>query len=240
MRQVTNYKGTIMSTQIYILDTTLRDGQQSPGAGMSYADNLHYSSLAHKLKIDILEAGFPSASNTDFKIVNQIAKDMAYIKSEMKISGLCQLREDQVHKTMEALAPSLAINRARIHIYVPVDPELMPVSLGNLANDKPLIIETVHKLIKVMTSTGFEVEFSPEGYSRMRDNFDFTTDVIRAAVDAGAGIINCPDTIGGASRYEGENYFVNKITLSYNIVVLIGIYKFKNYFKGLFKQMPSK
>ncbi|MCC2625880.1 MAG: 2-isopropylmalate synthase [Burkholderiales bacterium] len=200
-----------MATQIYILDTTLRDGQQSPGAGMSYEDNLHYAHLAHKLKIDILEAGFPSASNTDFNIVSQIAKDMAAIKSDMKISGLCQLREDQVHKTMEALAPSLAINRGRIHIYVPVDPELMPVSLGNLANDKPLIIGTVNKLIKIMTSAGFEVEFSPEGYSRMRKNFDFTTDVIRAAIEAGASIINCPDTIGGASRYEGEDYFVNKI-----------------------------
>ena len=197
--------------QIYILDTTLRDGQQSPGAGMSFADNLHYANLAHKLRIDILEAGFPSASNTDFRIVNQISKDMTSIKSNMKISGLCQLREDQVHKTMEALAPSLSIDRARVHIYVPVDPELMSASLGKLADDKSLIITTVNKLIKIMVNSGFEVEFSPEGYSRMRHNFDFTTEVIRAALEAGANIINCPDTIGGASRYEGDNYFVNKI-----------------------------
>lgn len=200
-----------MTRQIYILDTTLRDGQQSPGAGMSYEDNLHYANLAHNLKIDILEAGFPSASTTDFKIVNQIAKDMASIKSNMKISGLCQLREDQVHKTMESLTPSLAISRGRIHIYVPVDPELMSASLGKLSEDKPLIIKTVHKLIKLMTNAGFEVEFSPEGYSRMGNNFDFTTDTIRAAIEAGASVINCPDTIGGASRYEGESYFVNKI-----------------------------
>lgn len=207
-----------MKTQIHILDTTLRDGQQSPGAGMTYADNLHYAQLAHNLRIDILEAGFPSASSTDFNIVNQISKDMAHIKSNMKISGLSQLREDQVLKTMEALQPSLTINRARIHIYVPVDPELMPASLGKLADDKPLIIETVHKLIKIATDAGFEVEFSPEGYSRMRDNFDFTTEVIRAAVSAGASVINCPDTIGGASRYEGENYFVNKIKCHAEII----------------------
>lgn len=200
-----------MATQIYILDTTLRDGQQSPGAGMSYADNLHYAYLAHKLKIDVLEAGFPSASNTDFKIVNQISKDMTELKSDMKISSLCQLREDQVYKTMEALLPSLKLNRGRIHMYVPVDPELMPVSLGKLADNKSLIIETVYKLIKIITDNGFEAEFSPEGYSRMRDNFDFTTEAIRAAINAKATVINCPDTIGGASRYEGENYFVNKI-----------------------------
>lgn len=200
-----------MSQQIYILDTTLRDGQQSPGAGMSFENNLVYAQLAHNLRIDILEAGFPSASKTDFNIVNQIAKDMAAINSPMKISGLCQLREEQAYKTMEALAPSLAIGRGRVHIYVPVDPELMPASLGSLAENKPLIVETVYKLVKILADGGYEVEFSPEGYSRQRDNFDFTTDAIRAAISAGASVINCPDTIGGASRYEGNNYFVNKI-----------------------------
>lgn len=206
------------SKQIYILDTTLRDGQQSPGAGMSFADNLEYAQIAHDLRIDVLEAGFPSASNTDFEIVNTISKNMAAIRSNMMISGLCQLREDQVIRTMEALAPSLAIGRARIHIYVPVDPRLMAASLGSLANDKPKIIETVGNLIKLMSDKGYEVEFSPEGYSRQQDNFDFTTEVIRAAVKNGATIINCPDTIGGASRYQGEEYFVNKIKQHAKIV----------------------
>lgn len=200
-----------MRKQIYILDTTLRDGQQSPGAGMSFENNLTYAEIAHNLKIDILEAGFPSASQTDFKIVNQISKNMASLNSAMTISGLCQLREDQVYKTMEALAPSVAIGKGRIHIYVPVDPDLMGASLGSLAENKPLIVETVHKLVKIATDAGFEVEFSPEGYSRMRQNFDFVTDVVRAAISAGANIINCPDTIGGASRYEGEEYFVKKM-----------------------------
>lgn len=199
------------STKIDILDTTLRDGQQSPGAGMSFADNLRYAHLAHKLNVDILEAGFPSASTTDFNIVQQISTDMASINSAMIISGLCQLREDQVDKTMTALMPSLAKQRGRIHIYVPVDPQLMAASLGKLADNKPLIIANVVKLISLMVNSGFEVEFSPEGYSRQQDNFAFTTELIVAAVSAGATIINCPDTIGGASRYEGESYFINKI-----------------------------
>lgn len=197
--------------QVYILDTTLRDGQQSPGAGMTFEDNMQYAELAHNMRIDILEAGFPSASNTDFEIVHQISKNMAAKNSSMKISSLCQLREEQVHRTMEALAPSLAIGRARIHIYVPVDPELMVASLGKLADDKPKIIETIYRLIKIMTDKGFEVEFSPEGYSRQRENFDFVSDAIRAAVKAGATIINCPDTIGGASELEGEAYFINNM-----------------------------
>lgn len=197
--------------QIYILDTTLRDGQQSPGAGMSFEENIQYAEIAHKLRIDILEAGFPSASSTDFAIVNQISKNMAAKNSPMTISSLCQLREDQVHKTMEALAPSLAIGKARIHIYVPVDPDLMLASLGSFAEDKVGIAETVYRLIKIMTDKGFEVEFSPEGYSRQRENFDFVTEVIRQAVKAGATIINCPDTIGGASALQGEDYFISNM-----------------------------
>ena len=199
------------SKKIYILDTTLRDGQQSPGAGMSYQDNLDYADLANKLNIDVLEAGFPAASNADFAIVNQISQNMAAINSPMRISALCQLREDQVQRTMAALAPSLAIGRARIHIYVPVDPELMSASLGKLAEDKPLIIATAHKLVAIATKAGFEVEFSPEGYSNQRENFDFVTELIKSVINAGASVINCPDTIGGASRHQGEDYFVNKI-----------------------------
>lgn len=206
------------SKQVYILDTTLRDGQQSPGAGMSFEDNLQYAELAHKLRIDILEAGFPSASNTDFAIVNQISKNMAAINSAMRISALCQLREEQVIRTMEALAPSLAIGKARIHIYVPVDPELMSASLGKFAEDKPAIITTTYRLIKMMADAGFEVEFSPEGYSRQRENFDFVTDLIRNAVKAGATTINCPDTIGGASQYQGEEYFVHKMAKHKQII----------------------
>lgn len=199
------------SKQVYILDTTLRDGQQSPGAGMSFGDNLQYAELAHKLRIDILEAGFPAASQTDFAIVSQISKHMAAINSPMIISALSQLREDQVLKTMESLVPSLEIGKARVHLYVPVDPELMSASLGEFAKDKAGIIALAGKLVKIAKDRGFEVEFSPEGYSQQRDNFDFVTNLIRQVIQSGATIINCPDTIGGASHYQGEDYFVHKM-----------------------------
>ncbi|MDF3055385.1 MAG: 2-isopropylmalate synthase [Gammaproteobacteria bacterium] len=204
--------------RIYIFDTTLRDGQQSPGAGMSFEDNLIYAQYASKLNIDVLEAGFPAASQTDFEIVRAISQQMADQQSDMVIAGLCQLREAQVVKTMEALAPSIKARKARVHTYVPVDPNLMQASLGKLADDKQQIIHDLYRLIKMATDGGFEVEFSPEGYSRMGLNFDFVTDLIRAAVSAGAGIINCPDTIGGASRYEGEHYFVKKMQQHADII----------------------
>lgn len=197
--------------QIHILDTTLRDGQQSPGAGMSFADNIEYAQIANRLQIDILEAGFPAASSTDFAIVNQISRDMASINSPMKIAGLSQMREEQLIKTMEALAPSLAINKARVHVYVPVDPNLMQASIGNLANDKAAVIKIAEKLVQLAVNSGYEVEFSPEGYSRLGENFDFVSDLIRSVIASGATIINCPDTIGGASRHQGKEYFINKM-----------------------------
>ena len=204
--------------QVYIFDTTLRDGQQSPGAGMSFEDNLAYAQHANNLGIDILEAGFPSASKYDFKIVQAISKKMAEQKSNMKIAALCQLREEQVIKTMESLEFSKDQKKAIVHTYVPVDPNLMKASLGQKANNYNDIINQVNKLIKIATDSGFEAEFTPEGYSKIENNFDFTTDVIRAAVDAGANIINCPDTIGGACKWQGDNYFVNNMQKHADII----------------------
>lgn len=193
--------------KIDIFDTTLRDGQQSPGAGMSFEDNLTYADYADALNIDILEAGFPAASQHDFDIVRSISERMRERNSSMKIAALCQLREEQVVRTMEALEPSLQIAKARLHTYLPVDPNLMAASLGSGKINQGRLIEQLYNYIKMAADQGFEVEFSPEGYSRIQDNFDFVTEAIRAAVSAGATIINCPDTIGGACRFE-EDYFV--------------------------------
>lgn len=197
--------------QVRIFDTTLRDGQQCPGAGMSFEKNIEYAELATLLGVDVLEAGFPSASNLDFEIVQAIAKDFGCRKDSPIIAGLCQLREEQIDRTIEALLPAAPYKKALLHTYVPVDPKLMPVSLGERASDKKGIIRDLSNFVKKAASAGMEVEFSPEGYSRMGENFDFVTDLIRAAVDAGATVINCPDTIGGACEYEGDEYFVNKL-----------------------------
>ncbi len=194
---------------ITIFDTTLRDGQQCPGAGMSFDKNIEYAHLVAKAGIDVIEAGFPSASQTDFMIVRTIAEELAHEPNNPIIAGLCQLREKQFITTMEALQPALPAQKARLHTYLPVDPELMSSSLGEYANQKQQIVEDVYRLIKIAVAAGMEVEFSAEGYSRIRDiNFNFTTDVFMAAVSAGASIINCPDTIGGACKLEGSHYYV--------------------------------
>ncbi len=194
---------------IKIFDTTLRDGQQCPGAGMSYSKNIEYAQLAAKINIDVLEAGFPSASAEDYKIVNHIAQMYAQQSHSPKVAALSQLREEQVQKTTQALAPLIPSKRAILHVYLPVAPELMEASLGKYADDKEQILKDTKTMIEKAVAAGLEVEFSPEAYSQMGDNFDFTTELISTAIAAGASTINCPDTIGRACYLQGEDYFVN-------------------------------
>src|SRR5688572_10886776 len=124
------------SRKIQIFDTTLRDGQQCPGAGMSFENNLEYARLACELKVDVLEAGFPSASALDFEIVNTIASQFGTRHDAPVIAGLCQLRREQIERTIEALVPAVPFGKARLHTYVPVDAELMSASLGTRADAK--------------------------------------------------------------------------------------------------------
>ena len=163
---------------------------------MSYTKNIEYAQLASKINIDILEAGFPSASAEDFKIVHQIAKMYAQQTHSPKVAALSQLRAEQVKQTIKSLAPLIPSGRAILHVYLPVAPELMKASLGSYADDKPQILKDIQSMIQMAVNAGLEVEFSPEAYSQMGENFDFTTDVISAAIAAGATTINCPDTIG--------------------------------------------
>jgi 2-isopropylmalate synthase len=206
------------ANRIYLFDTTLRDGQQCPGAGMTFEKNLEYARLSAELGTDVLEAGFPSASAVDFSIVNAIATELSPLPNSPVIAGLCQLRDEQIDRTIEALLPGVRYNKARLHVYLPVDPELMEASLGERAGQKAALVKEVHEFVLRAAKAGLEVEFSPEGYSRMGANFDFVTDCIRAAVSAGALVINCPDTIGGACSYEGEQYFVHRMNLHAGIM----------------------
>ncbi len=206
-----------MNNQVYIFDTTLRDGQQCPGAGMSFEDNLKYAKLVAELKVDIVEAGFPSASKLDFEIVKSISELYASLDSSPTVTGLCQLRSEQVDQTIVALEAANKVDRARLHTYVPVAPELMQASLGGKA-DKTKIRQDVYTFVKRAVDAGLEVEFSPEAYSQCGDNFDFVTDLIRAAVEAGARVINCPDTLGAACTLQKEDYFVNKLNKHAEII----------------------
>jgi 2-isopropylmalate synthase len=178
---------------------------------MSFEHNLEYAELALDLGVDVLEAGFPSASKLDFEIVSAIAALYAGKSRAPTVAALCQLRSEQIDITIEALKPAIPQGRARLHTYLPVDPNLMQASLGEKAGRPQDLIKDVYDFVLRAVKAGLEVEFSPEGYSRMAHNFSFTTEAIRAAVCAGAKVINCPDTIGGAYRRQGREYFVEKM-----------------------------
>src|SRR5207244_55332 len=137
---------------LQIFDTTIRDGQQCPGAGMSLENNLAYAELAAEVGVDVLEAGFPAASETDFAIVQAIAHQMVNIPNGPIVAALCQLRDEQIEKTLAALAPLSPYGRARLHVYVPVDPNLMAASLCQYAKNKQRIIDDLHQFIKVAAS----------------------------------------------------------------------------------------
>ena len=203
--------------RIRVFDTTLRDGQQCPGAAMSFEKNLEYARLAMEVGVDVLEAGFPSASNLDFEIVKTIA-GMSSLEKCPFIAGLCQLREAQIDRTIEALMPAVEHGKALLHTYVPVSAALSQASLGARADDRKQIRDDVFNFIKRAVDAGCQVEFSPEGYSRVADNFDYCTDLIRAAVEAGALVINCPDTIGGSCDLEGDDYFVENMKRHASII----------------------
>ncbi|MCB0339900.1 MAG: hypothetical protein KDD53_09860, partial [Bdellovibrionales bacterium] len=204
--------------RIKIFDTTLRDGQQCPGAGMSFDQNIEYARLASSIGIDIVEVGFPAASKLEYDIVQTIASELGGQKDAAIVAALCQLREDQVDLTIESLLPAAPFGKARLHTYLPVDPELMEASLGEKARLKEEIVEDLGRFVERAVKAGLEVEFSPEGYSRMGENFDFVTDLIRAAVQSGATTINCPDTIGGACKLQGRGYFVEKLNQHAEII----------------------
>lgn len=219
-RDLLQQSGEFMDTsnQIKIFDTTMRDGQQCPGAGMTFEDNLRYAMLAAELGVDVLEAGFPAASTVDFQIVHAVAEKLSSLERSPVVAALCQLRSEQVDRTIESLLPAAKKGLGRMHTYVPVDPELAQASLGAKADNKVEIVKEVYEFVKRAVDAGLQVEFSPEGYSRMRENFDFVTDLIRAAVSAGASVINCPDTIGGAYRMQGPAYFVQQMKTHAEII----------------------
>ena len=205
--------------KIEIFDTTLRDGQQCPGAAMSLQKNLEYAELASELGVDILEAGFPASSTNEFDVVYKICEIYAKLSAPPKVAALCQLRPEQFDVTIRSLEPLISKGCARLHTYLPVDPLLMISSLGSNANSrKGEMVEKLYLHVKRVVAEGIEVQFSPEGYSRMSGNFDFTTDLIRAAVAGGASVINCPDTVGGACRRQGTEFFVEHMKEHASIV----------------------
>lgn len=174
------------SDRILIFDTTLRDGEQSPGASMNLAEKLQVAHALKELGVDIIEAGFPIASPGDFEAVQAIAKEV----TGPTICGLARCNHADIDRAGEALKGN---PNSRIHVFLATSAIHREFKL-KMAKDE-IIRRAVDGVKRALTHVK-DVEFSPEDAARTE--LDFLTDVVQAVVDAGARTINIPDTVGYA------------------------------------------
>jgi 2-isopropylmalate synthase len=175
------------SRQIVIFDTTLRDGEQSPGASMNMAEKMEIAQALVELGVDVIEAGFPIASVGDFEAVRDVSRNIR----GATICGLARSREADIDRAWEALQYA---ERARIHVFLATSAIHRE---HKLKMDKEDIIR--HAVAGVKRAKGYceDIEFSPEDASRTE--IDFLCQVVEAAIGAGATTVNIPDTVGYAT-----------------------------------------
>ena len=173
-----------MKDKLIIFDTTMRDGEQSPGASMTQEEKIRIAQLLEKMKVDVIEAGFPAASPGDFSAVQAVAGMIR----ESTVCGLARANPKDVERAGEAL--KLAAS-GRIHTFIATSPIHMKHKL-RMHPDQ--VVE--HAVAAVTQARGYtdDVEFSPEDAGR--SEFDFLCRIIEKAIDAGARTINIPDTVG--------------------------------------------
>lgn len=183
-----------MSTdRVIIFDTTLRDGEQSPGASMNTAEKLEIAQALADLNVDIIEAGFPIASPGDYEAVRMIADQ---IKGPV-IAGLARCNHQDIDRAADAIKPA---ERGRIHVFLATSAIHREFKL-HMAKEE--IIRRAIDGIKRARNYCDNVEFSPEDAGRTE--LDFLCQVVEAAIDAGATTINIPDTVGYCMPEEFAN-----------------------------------
>jgi 2-isopropylmalate synthase len=172
--------------RLIIFDTTLRDGEQSPGASMNLAEKLEVAHALKDLGVDIIEAGFPIASPGDFEAVQAIARQV----EGPVICGLARCNPDDIERAWEALREA---RRPRIHVFLATSAIHREFKL-HMAKEE--IIRRAIEGVRRAKGHCDDIEFSPEDASRTE--LDFLAEVVERAVEAGATTINIPDTVGYA------------------------------------------
>jgi len=170
--------------RVLIFDTTLRDGEQSPGASLDHREKVEIAHQLAQLGVDIIEAGFPIASPGDFRAVHEIAET---IKGPT-IAGLARCVEADIARCAEAVMPA---KKPRIHVFLATSAIHRKFKLRKAREE---IIKQAVASVKYAKSFVDDIEFSPEDASRTEP--DFLAQVVEAAIDAGATTINVPDTVG--------------------------------------------
>lgn len=173
-----------MTDKLIIFDTTLRDGEQSPGASMTKDEKVRIAKALERLKVDVIEAGFPAASVGDFEGVKAVAQAVR----ESTICALARAVDGDIDRSAEALKSAKS---ARIHTFIATSPIHMQMKLC-MSPDQ--VVERAVAAVKRARRYTDNVEFSPEDAGRSES--DFLCRIIEAVIDAGASTINIPDTVG--------------------------------------------
>lgn len=170
--------------KLVIFDTTLRDGEQSPGASMTKDEKVRIAKALEKLRVDVIEAGFAVSSQGDFEAVKAIADSI----KDSRICSLSRAVRGDIERAAEALQGA---NAGRIHTFIATSPIHMKYKL-QMEPDQ--VLEQAVGAVKMARDLIDDVEFSLEDASRT--DFDFMCRITEAVIDAGAGTINLPDTVG--------------------------------------------
>jgi 2-isopropylmalate synthase len=173
-----------MKDKLIIFDTTMRDGEQSPGASMTREEKLRIGRQLERMRVDVIEAGFPAASNGDFESVKSVAQTV----KDSRICALARATDTDIRRAGDAVKPA---NAARIHTFIATS----PIHMERKLRMKPeQVIEQAVKSVKLARSLCEDVEFSPEDAGR--SELDFLCRILEAVIKAGARTINIPDTVG--------------------------------------------
>ncbi len=173
-----------MTDKLIIFDTTLRDGEQSPGASMTRDEKIRIAKALERLKVDVIEAGFPAASTGDFEAVGAVAKTI----KDSVVCGLARALDKDIDKAGEALK---AAKRSRIHTFIATSPIHMQMKLHMQPEQ---VIEHAVRAVKRARQFTDDVEMSPEDAGRSEE--EFLCRILEAVIDAGATTLNIPDTVG--------------------------------------------
>src|SRR5881396_2633773 len=185
--------------RLIIFVTTMRDGEQSPGASMTKDEKLRIARLLERMRVDVIEAGFPASSNGDFEAV----KAVAGVIRDSTVAGLCRANDRDIQRGIDALHE--AKGPWRIHTFIATSPIHMEKKLRMTPEQ---VLEQARLAVRYAKKACPDVEFSPEDGSRSEP--DFLCRVLEAAIKEGATTINIPDTVGYAVPQQfGE--FIKKL-----------------------------
>src|SRR5574341_1670879 len=183
-------KGRAERDRVVIFDTTLRDGEQCPGATMTFEEKLEVAEVLDEMGVDIIEAGFPIASEGDFNSVQEIARRA----KRSVICGLARAQFKDIDRCAEAIKPAA---RGRIHTFIGTSPLHRKYQMG--INEKEVLERITASVTRARSYTG-DVEWS--AMDATRTEHDFLCRCVEAAIKAGATTVNIPDTVGYATPEE--------------------------------------